>query len=169
MLCRVTHSTVHSWHSSTAEATSEIFCNYNYVKMRSIKSLFNSRMALPSRMHCLAKYLTFAIVSIYWLVGTGNGAAIAEAVFWATYMLAGNLVTNAYWVNTPRGTHAYRKHTGELQETFAMWHQGVSQAQLCLHIGLKRLFPLSLCASLDLWLFLGGWRSPSGFLAKPNE
>lgn len=47
--------------------------------MRNIKSLFNSRMALTGRMHYLAEYQTF--VSIYWLIGTGNGAAIAEAVF----------------------------------------------------------------------------------------
>lgn len=81
MLCTITHSTVHSWHSSTAETTSEIFCSYTCVKMRNIKSLFNSRMALTSRMHCLAAYQTFVIISIYWLMGTGNGAAVAEAVF----------------------------------------------------------------------------------------
>lgn len=81
MLCTVTHSAVHSWHSSIAETTSEIFCNYNCVKMRNIKFLFNSRMALTSRMHCLAEYQTFVIVFIYWLMATGNGGAIAEAVF----------------------------------------------------------------------------------------
>lgn len=32
-------------------------------------------------MHCVAEYQTFVIVSIDWLMGTGNEAAIAEAVF----------------------------------------------------------------------------------------
>lgn len=94
-LYTVTHSTVHSWHSSTPETTSEMFCNYNCVKMRNIKSLFNSRMALTSRMRCLAEYQTFVIVSIYWLMGTGNGTCCWSCVL--SNICAGwNLVTNTF-------------------------------------------------------------------------